>query len=1258
MIILADKEVKVKVTADISDAQSKLKNLTGEFSKIGDECKKSFGDKTKNMFDDISKGFDKLKDNGNLKSLIDVPKQLSEAWKEFEAGNYGKAFDKIKESAKSLSGALPDTVKGILAVITALKELESIGKKRFFSGLEDMKNTFAPVVNMVKGFVSGITNSFESITGADLSLNGFISTAVNYEDTMARVKGITGTTGAEFERLQNKARELGATTRYSATEAGEAMIQLGQQGWDSAQILASTEHVLNLATVGNISLADSAELVSNAMNALGIEVDAEGKNVQHFADVVAQASVSSGTNVAQFAEAMTQVGSTAGALGISIEDLATGIGLMGDKFIKSGQAGTSMKTFLANMSKPTAEMTKCLSQYNLEGARQEILNGNLVEGYKMMAKEMEGLSNEQKAQIATTLAGKEGMAGFLAIVGGGVEKIEEMEKAMKEADGVAEHMATTFDGTVKGALLSIKSGIEERILQVFDKIKPAVESATKTVVEFFRIWNGMSETNANLKGLGDALGYLEQQSKGWSKAISDGIVGAIKGLDNFINGGAFDSILNIGTNIIDGICDGIAKAKDNGTLDSAIDGAIKKICEWVKTNAPKIEEAGKTILSSIREGIANNRSEINGAMDEVVDVMNTYTRGKDDILEEWGATVGASWIRGAVKGIAIDGVASIGNGINKLVNTIGQLTADFFQAGVNLAKSLLDGFMNWFLGADTWSQCKKEVQDFIDWYKELDEKAPGGKVNSKADDAGMGKDNEKKAIKYADQTIDTYKKRIQERLNNEEITLAEKNLISKALDRGEDAKQNASDTTKAYINEIQGQLANGKIDESKFNSLLSGFKQIDRAMEGADETSKTYLETLQDGLASGTIDPSSIGSILSVLSESEQVDIKGNELAENYMNALRESLVTGQITPEEFRTLALSGDFMKDAKEYAKTNQINAGDVIDAQSFSNVQEVQELQTALSELQQQYADMSVQVTDSCKRMTDSTRDGLVGCANIVSNQATNMTNAFRDGMLSMTNITTNQMSNLHNAVRDNLVGCTNICRNQFVSMANIARSQMVNVSNIVRNQATAWYNIINNQCSNARDALCREFMSMAKVSSNQMKNVRTPVVENMMSIPKVVSTQAGKARDNLTRSFMSMASVVRTQMNKVLSIVQSTMASIASATSRKLTINVGVNKTVTTAYRTTGTPANLSMPMSAMTMAMSRNVEPMALARAGSSVGLGTVLGSAKASSNNKPISIEVPLNVDGKEMARVTAKYMDGELKIIEGRKSRKKGGA
>ena len=1016
-------------------------------------------------------------ENDLPKTFADIKEDIKALFTDMEGFDLSGVWDGLKDIGAGVLDMIPDKLKlaagEALVLSAALKQCAEWGVDQFTEGLDTVKGALSGLVGLARDVGQEIRDAFENITGMQMDFSSLIEIPINFESQMAKVGAIAGVDklSEDFKKLEEEARRLGATTRYSATEVAEAMEYMAMAGWgfddimrQSAGGVTALESVLHLATVASMDLGQASDFVTDGLTALGYEADSAAK----FVDILAAASTSSNTSVAQMQRAFTNCAPVAGTLGITMEDLSVALGLMADKGVKGAKAGTALKNLMANMSAPTEKQLEYMKEFNLIGAQQDIVNGNLVEGIKKFKSALSGLTPQQQNAIITTIAGKEALSGISALLNTTEEDLAELESAINNCDGAAKEMADNFDDTVKGALLGLSSAMQERLLQIFDKTKDSIKGVTKQLTEFFNIWNGFSAENGS--GLTDALLYLEKASEGWGQAIADNLEKAIVSIDNFINGGALDSVLQIGTNIINGIADGIQNAADNGTLQSAITGAIRKIGTWFADNLETVVEVGEEIIDAISQGIEDNSDVISRV---IIDVINMQTKIDNAIAKEKWKVIGANLATFIVQGFR--------SKASELFSGIGGFLEGLFTFGNGGIERDPDDPSNFTytdpLTGNTYGPGVKNGKDYGDGVKDG--------VSSKKEDIGNSINNNFKEAKVK------------------------------------------TDTTASEIG------------------------------QGISDNIVAKLETMDTG-----------------------------DLA-----ALREEMLS-----------------------LGKT-------------------VTEVGTAMS--------------TSFATIRDSSRENFVGLTNIIRSQMTNCTNIIR-----------NQMVNSANIVRNQCVNMANIFRNQFVSMANVTRNQMVNVSNIVRNQAVSWSNIISNQVTNARNTLTSQFLSMAAVARTQMVNISNIIRNQAVTWSNIISNQAKNARDNLTRQFISMAKVVATQMKNCLSSVNSYMSKIASATNKKMTMSLNVNKTVTTSFAgiSGGTVAS-AMYAANNASTYSLGGETSALAsRASSAVSSASNASSGNSRGGSDGIRLEIPVMLDGKEVARATARYVDNELKTMASRENRKRG--
>ena len=570
-------------------------------------------------------------DNDLPKTFEDIKEDFTAIFSDITSLDLGGVFDGLKDVGAGILDKIPDKLKlaagQALALSAALKQCAEWGVDQFLEGLDTIKGALSSAVGLARDIGSEIRDAFENITGMDLDLGSLIEIPVNFESQLAKAGAIAGATGDALKELEDEARRLGATTRYSATEVAEAMEYMGMAGWTNQEILAGLEEVLDLATVSGMDLGAASDFVTDGLTALGMEAGDAAKMV----DILAAASTSSNTSVEQMQRAFTNCAPVAGTLGINLRDLTLALGLMADKGVKGAKAGTALKNLMANLSAPTEKQLSYIKKFNLEGAQQKIVNGDLVGGIKEMQAALSKLTPQQKNAIITTIAGKEALSGISALLNTTEEDLADLEKALDNCDGAASEMADNFDNTLKGALLGLSSAMQERLLQIFDQCEESIKGVTKQFTEFFNIWNGFSEKNGS--GLADAMAYLSKASEGWSKAIADNLEKAIGAIDEFINGGVLDDMLQIGTNIINGIADGIRRAAEDGTLGNAITTAIRKLGTWFSENLETVVEIGREIINAISQGIEENSDLISEVIRQVIDMQTELE--KTIAYEKW-----------------------------------------------------------------------------------------------------------------------------------------------------------------------------------------------------------------------------------------------------------------------------------------------------------------------------------------------------------------------------------------------------------------------------------------------------------------------------------------------------------------------------------------------------------------------------------------------------------------------------------------------
>lgn len=343
-----------------------------------------------------------------------------------------------------------------------------------------------------------ITAAGQALMPLSLAATGVGAAAIkitaDFDEAMSKVSAISGATGDDFDKLRAKAREMGAETKFSATESAQAFTYMAMAGWDTEKMLNGISGVMSLAAADGLDLATTSDIVTDAMTAFGLKAEESG----HFADVLAKGSSSANTNVSMLGESFKYVAPLAGALGYSVEDTTVALGLMANAGIKGSQAGTSLKTALANLTKPTAKMRAVMDEYNISITNSDGSMKSLSQIMDMLRTNLGGLGAAQQAAAATTLFGKEAMAGMLTIINASETDYKNLTEAIANADGTAKKMADTMQQNLNGQLTILKSGLEEAAISIGDALMPLIQGLVAAVQGWVTWFNSLNDTTKSM----------------------------------------------------------------------------------------------------------------------------------------------------------------------------------------------------------------------------------------------------------------------------------------------------------------------------------------------------------------------------------------------------------------------------------------------------------------------------------------------------------------------------------------------------------------------------------------------------------------------------------------------------------------------------------------------------------------------------------------------------------------------------------------
>lgn len=457
-----DKALK-SVNTSIRSTQSALKDVN-RLLKLDPSNTELLSQKQRLLKDAIAATKEKL---DSLKVAQEQAKQ------QLENGELGQdKYDALQREIVETEEELRRLQQEAATTNTALSKIDVAGQK-----MEAIGNSIAGAGKKMMGITT-------VIGGVGVAA---VKTAADFDSAMSQVAAVSGATGKDFDALRNKAREMGAKTKFSATEAAEAMNYMAMAGWKTEDMLSGIEGIMNLAAASGEDRATTSDIVTDALTAFGLSAKDSG----HFADILAAASSNANTNVSMMGETFKYCAPIAGALGFSAEDTAEAIGLMANAGIKSSQAGTALRTIMNNLAGDVKISGKAIGDVTIATTNADGSMRDLSDILADCRSAFGNLTESEKAQAAESLVGKNAMSGFLALMNAGEGDIDKLSSAIDNCDGSAEKMA--MQDNLAGQLTILKSQLQELAISFGDILMPAIRSIVSKLQGFVDKLNGMDE---------------------------------------------------------------------------------------------------------------------------------------------------------------------------------------------------------------------------------------------------------------------------------------------------------------------------------------------------------------------------------------------------------------------------------------------------------------------------------------------------------------------------------------------------------------------------------------------------------------------------------------------------------------------------------------------------------------------------------------------------------------------------------------------
>lgn len=397
-----------------------------------------------------------------------------------------KIAGEVEKSFTNSMGITKKELRNIARQAALTSQSSASMAKQFCSGVDEVSGGFGKLESFAKGTFDAVVKGAET---AAVAIGAVATAAVSFgapfEAQMSTVKALTGAAEAEFQILNEKAKEIGESTSFSATEAGQAMEYMAMAGWKTEEIIGGIGGIMDLAAASGEELASVSDIVTDALTAFGLSAADAG----HFSDVLAAASTNANTNVAMMGETFQYAAPLAGALGYSVEDTAVAIGLMANAGIKSSAAGTALRKIFSETTGGATVAAKAFGEMKIQTTNADGSMRALNDIITDLRTAFDKMSESEKSANAEAIAGKTAMSGLLAIVNASETDFNKLTDAVNNCEGAAAAMADIKLDNLQGDITLFKSAMEGVGIEIYEQFNGPLREGVQSGTEFLGMLN-------------------------------------------------------------------------------------------------------------------------------------------------------------------------------------------------------------------------------------------------------------------------------------------------------------------------------------------------------------------------------------------------------------------------------------------------------------------------------------------------------------------------------------------------------------------------------------------------------------------------------------------------------------------------------------------------------------------------------------------------------------------------------------------------
>lgn len=712
------------------------------------------------MKQELARYEDKLKDGESIVSdLTERHRRAAEQFGEnsAEAKELARQLDKAREAQERNANAVENLRTRIIQQDTAVKNAQG-QVNQYTDALNNLQHEETETGNAAEKTTNGGLQAFavalgnlasQAITSAVHGLGNLVKSVIEtgkaFDTAMSKVKAISGRVadedipaiidkakemGLSYEEgadatstamniISAKAEQLGATTKFTATEAADAFSYMAMAGWKAEDMLKGIDGVMSLAEASGSELALTSDIVTDSLSAFGEKAEEAGR----LADIMAAAATNSNTNVEMMGETFKFAAPLAAALGYNMEDVAVATGIMANSGIKATMAGTSLRAIFTRLSTGTGEAGAALKGLGIdledgEGNMKswltvmdelrgsfghlrmpinelnaelnkldsaledgEIDEEDFNEAQNKLIQKAYGAEGAMKAQYASMLAGKNGLSGFLALVNSSEEDFDKLTKSIYNSEGAAAEMASVIRDNLEGSITLLSSSFDAFKKSIYENISAPMNDLVKSITN--NIMPALQGVVDGVPGSSDKLtdaisNFINNSIKAAAKILPEAVnvIGTVAGSIGEAAVRNMPEFIRNGVSLVEQIVDGIVKASPD-----IVKGIGKFIAEATKGAGDLLVHIADTVVDTLPDFIDAVFTVAPKIMDSITRVAQKIAANLPEILEK---------IIDAIPD-AVDGVAEfIATQTPKLVEAVIQIVTGLVEALPSITQHLVD----------------------------------------------------------------------------------------------------------------------------------------------------------------------------------------------------------------------------------------------------------------------------------------------------------------------------------------------------------------------------------------------------------------------------------------------------------------------------------------------------------------------------------------------------------------------------------------